>query len=130
VAIKVIKLGMSTKEVIARFESERQALASGWQADGQGHRLRRGQGDQPAADRASSLLEAGWDTLYHVIRDVDPLRPSSALLREVDQGRRAFDVAPGSCGPGHTCYFSRSITEARICSSPGKGGGPPDRTIL
>jgi len=27
VALKVIKLGMDTKEVIARFESERQALA-------------------------------------------------------------------------------------------------------
>jgi hypothetical protein len=29
VALKVIKLGMNTKEVIARFEAERQALAAG-----------------------------------------------------------------------------------------------------
>jgi hypothetical protein len=32
VALKIIKLGMDTKQVIARFEAERQALAIGAEA--------------------------------------------------------------------------------------------------
>ena len=54
VALKVIKLGMDTKQVVARFEAERQALAQGWVAGALSiekrralrHGLREGQGKE------------------------------------------------------------------------------------
>ena len=54
VALKIIKLGMNTREVVARFEAERQALALMDQGQQGLHGIARGGGSKPCRDRGTS----------------------------------------------------------------------------
>jgi hypothetical protein len=94
VALKIIKLGMDTKQVIARFEAERQALAMM---------------DHP---NIAKVLDAGTTETgrpFFVMELVRASRSSSTATR------RSWTPRPGSiCSPGSA---TRSSTRTRRASS-------------
>ena len=89
VALKVIKPGMDTREVIARFEAERQALALM---------------DHP---NIAKVLDAGATAI------------GPALLRHgAGQGRRRSPSSATTTGSRRASGWSCSSTSARPCSTP------------
>jgi hypothetical protein len=106
VALKIIKLGMDTKQVIARFEAERQALAhDGSPAHRQGARRRR-DGDRPAVLR---------DGVHQGHSDPRVLRQGAA--RHARAARSLHERVPRDPARAPARASSTATSSRRTCSS-------------